>query len=44
MLPRHLSQRTLEGHKHWVLSACVSPDGVHVVTASKDGTARVWGL
>ena len=25
-------------------SACVSPDGKHVVTASDDKTARVWLL
>ena len=31
----------LPGH---VLSACVTPDGQHVVTASEDNTARVWLL
>ena len=32
----------LEGHTGRVNSACVSPDGKHVVTASEDETARAW--
>ena len=36
--------RTLEGHTSDVRSACVSPDGQHVVTASDDMTARVHSL
>eukprot|EP00965_Chrysotila_dentata_P058918 1955613-Pleurochrysis_carterae.AAC.1 len=36
--------RTLEGHSNLVLSVCVTPDGKHVVTGSKDCTARVWRL
>ena len=36
--------RTLEGHAGGVTSACVSPDGALVVTASHDQTARVWSL
>ena len=36
--------RTLEGHTDGVKSACVTPDGQHVVTASYDETARVWLL
>ena len=28
----------------WVNSVCVSPDSVHVLTASDDKTARVWTL
>eukprot|EP00965_Chrysotila_dentata_P165426 5463037-Pleurochrysis_carterae.AAC.1 len=32
--------RTLEGHRRWVLSICVTPDGKHVVTGSNDKTAR----
>ena len=33
-----------EGHTSPVNSACMSPDGKHVVTASADCTARVWLL
>ena len=33
---------TLVGHTDWVNSAVFSPDGKLVVTASDDGTARVW--
>ena len=36
--------RTLEGHTDGLSSACVTPDGQHVVTASWDKTARVWRL
>jgi WD40 repeat protein len=32
----------LRGHEGWVRSAAFSPDGQRVVTASADGTARVW--
>jgi WD40 repeat protein/cellulose biosynthesis protein BcsQ len=32
----------LAGHEKSVLGAVFSPDGSHVVTASADGTARVW--
>ena len=31
-----------KGHDRLVRSAAFSPDGSHVVTASDDGTARVW--
>jgi WD40 repeat protein len=34
----------LEGHTDWVLHAAFSNDGSRVVTASSDGTARVWNL
>jgi WD40 repeat protein len=30
------------GHSDWVYDASFSPDGRYVVTASSDGTARVW--
>lgn len=33
---------TLEGHSGWVRSAAYSPDGQHILTASDDGTVRVW--
>ena len=32
----------LTGHTDYILSAAFSPDGQRVVTASRDGTARVW--
>ena len=32
----------LRGHQGPVLSAAWSPDGTRIVTASEDGTARVW--
>jgi len=31
-----------EAHKHWVFSVAFGPDGQHVVSASTDGTAKVW--
>ncbi|HEU4557954.1 MAG TPA: hypothetical protein VFS20_08900 [Longimicrobium sp.] len=34
--------RTLTGHADNIRSVSLSPDGEHVVTASLDGTARVW--
>ncbi|WP_437303846.1 nSTAND1 domain-containing NTPase [Sorangium sp. So ce388] len=33
---------TFRGHRGGVLSAAFSPDGQRIVTASRDGTARVW--
>src|SRR5262249_7180823 len=35
-------QVVLAGHTSWVQSAAFSPDGSRIVTASADGTARVW--
>eukprot|EP00439_Symbiodinium_sp_Y106_P060171 s6127_g8.t2 len=37
-----LCLRTLRGHSHAVLSAAYAPDGDAVLTASVDGTARIW--
>jgi WD40 repeat protein len=37
-----LSEAILRGHEREILSAAFSLDGKHVVTASADGTARVW--
>jgi len=36
------SLATLIGHSDWVRSASFSPDGMRIVTASRDHTARVW--
>jgi WD40 repeat protein/Tfp pilus assembly protein PilF len=33
---------TLRGHTDRVVSVVVSPDGTHIVTGSRDKTARVW--
>jgi WD40 repeat protein len=33
---------TLAGHDHMVTFAAYSPDGSRIVTASSDGTARIW--
>jgi len=33
----------LSGHAAQVHSAAFSPDGQHLITASYDGTARIWG-
>jgi WD40 repeat protein len=36
------SAATLLGHEDWVSSAAIDRDGGRIVTASDDGTARVW--
>jgi WD40 repeat protein len=33
---------TLAQHTDWVRTAVFSPDGQRIVTASRDGTARIW--
>ena len=35
---------TIKGHSDYVRSACVTPDGKHVITASMDKTACIWLL
>jgi WD40 repeat protein/serine/threonine protein kinase len=37
-----VSIAVLSGHEDWVPSAKFSPDGTRILTASHDGTARVW--
>ena len=32
----------LIGHSEWVNSTAFSPDGIHIVSASDDYTARIW--
>jgi WD40 repeat protein len=41
-LAQQVSIITLRGHEEYVLRAVFSPDGKRIVTASRDGTARVW--
>ena len=43
-LASHVASHVLKGHTSGVRSAAVSADGIHVVTASDDKTARVWRL
>jgi WD40 repeat protein len=35
---------TLSGHKGWVNGLAFGPDGRYLVTASRDGTARLWDI
>ncbi len=44
MQPPSLSCEFLSGHADIVLALAVSPDGHWLVSASKDGTARLWDL
>eukprot|EP01043_Picozoa_sp_COSAG02_P067473 COSAG02_NODE_10856_length_1845_cov_2.040092_1_plen_496_part_01 len=37
-------ERSFEGHTGWVGSARYSPDGLQVVTASGDKTAKLWSV
>ncbi|WP_407641880.1 WD40 repeat domain-containing protein, partial [Calothrix rhizosoleniae] len=37
-------RKTLQGHQDRIRHASFSPDGQHIVTASSDGTARVWHI
>ena len=36
--------RTLQGHTDCVNAMAVTPDGGHAVSASRDGTLKVWEL
>ncbi|WP_407738951.1 CHAT domain-containing protein [Hyalangium sp.] len=42
VLQQPLSRAVLRGHQEAVVYVEVSPDGQRVVTASRDGTARIW--
>ncbi|MBN1205086.1 MAG: CHAT domain-containing protein [Myxococcaceae bacterium] len=42
VLQQPLASAVLRGHRGPVRTAALSADGTRVVTASKDGTARVW--
>ena len=42
--PRLSGWLAARGHDGGVLSACVTPDGRHLVTGSGDNTARRWAL
>ena len=36
--------RTLEGHRDYVSSAALSPNGALAITASEDRTAKLWSV
>jgi WD40 repeat protein len=36
--------RTLEGHKDWVYTLVLSPDGKTLASGSWDGEVRLWNL
>ncbi|MFV9631948.1 MAG: WD40 repeat domain-containing protein [Methanosarcinales archaeon] len=36
--------RTLEGHTDWISAVVVTPDGRFAVSASGDGTLKVWDI
>lgn len=42
ILDRPLSETILRGHRGWVERVAFSSDSQHVLTASADGTARIW--
>jgi nucleoside phosphorylase len=35
---------TLQGHTHWVTACAVTSDARHLVSASEDGTLKIWDL
>jgi len=43
-LPHQALIRTLEGHSYSVNSCAFSPDGMLIVSASPDGTMKVWDM
>jgi WD40 repeat protein len=36
--------RTMEGHAEAVERGTVTPDGARIISCSRDGTVRVWGI
>jgi WD40 repeat protein len=37
-------EQTIENHADWVFGVAFSPDGKHLLTCSRDKTAKVWDL
>jgi WD40 repeat protein len=37
-------EQSIENHADWVLGVAFAPDGQHLLTASRDKTAKVWDL
>jgi WD40 repeat protein len=37
-------EQSIENHADWVLGVAFAPDGKHLLTASRDKTAKVWDL
>jgi WD40 repeat protein len=37
-------EQSIENHADWVFGVAFSPDGKHLMTASRDKTAKVWDL
>src|SRR5262249_15064740 len=39
-----LAQKPIENHADWVFGVALAPDGRHLLTCSRDKTAKVWDL
>ncbi len=42
--PLAVLERKLTGHKNWVKSLAVSPDGAWAASGSRDGTVKIWDV